>query len=118
MKRVFSIVIVLTVIIVSLCSCGSQKTDDNKTTEIKADRLIGTWYGEVNGMTSTYTFEEGGVGTAINNAGTEIPFTYKVVDDTSIDFEYNINGEKVAETSTYKIDGDTLTLDEVEFVKQ
>ena len=118
MKRIYTTAIVLIVIIASLSSCGTSKIANNKPMNVTPDMLIGTWYGEVEGRTSTYTFERNGVGIAINDAETEIPFTYKIVDDTSLDFEYTINGEKVAETSVFKLDGDTLTLDEVTFVRQ
>ena len=117
MKRI-SLIIAVAIIVALLCSCGLSNSNDNKAMNDKSDLLIGTWFGEVEGRTSTYTFKSNGVGVAINDAGTEIPFTYQVIDDTSLDFEYTINGEKISETSTFILNGDTLTLDEVEFVRQ
>ena len=118
MKKAYLFFIIFIVAVNSLCSCGTSKTDDNKVLVNHASLLLGTWEGEENGKTTSFTFNEDGTGLVINAEKKEIAIKYTIVSDTQLDIEYDIDGEIIDNVSTYKLDGDTLTLDEVEFVKQ
>ena len=121
-KSLFLVIIIITVSLL-MCSCGNKSANqndniDSDSVKENAKLIIGSWFAEVEGKSSSFVFNEDGTGLAINDEETEIPFTYTVVSDTSIDIVLDIGGEKVSQTTTYKLDGDTLTLDEVTFVRQ
>ena len=122
MKKILCLAISIMVLLVLICSCRN-KTDANNNSENASvnhniNAIIGTWEGEEDGKTTSFTFNKDGTGLVINGEKKEIAINYTIVSDTQIDIQYDIDGEIIDNVSTYKLDGDTLTLDEVTFVRQ
>lgn len=93
MKRIISLALVTVLCLSFLCACGG-------------DSIVGTWEAEMDGVTMTYTFEDGGKG-KLSAEGISLDMEWSVSGDK---LTWEVMGEK--EEQPYKLDGDKLIIGE------
>lgn len=101
MKKVSVILAIVLVLSMMLCACGGG-----------ADKIVGTWAGEQDGIAITLTFNDDGTG-SLTAVIISVPFTYTAEDGvlTLVPDESMAEYADFNET-VYKIDGDKLILGE------
>lgn len=99
MKKTLAIVLVVVALATMLVACGG-----------KSDSIIGTWEATQDGVTASFTFEEGGKG-KMETMGMSVDTTWEIKDG-----KLNINASVMgAETAAvagadYKVEGNKLTI--------
>ncbi|MBQ2971368.1 MAG: hypothetical protein IJE16_02330 [Ruminococcus sp.] len=101
MKKVSALVAVVLVLSIMLCACGGG-----------ANKLVGTWTGQQDGIAITMSFNEDGTG-VLSAVIISVPFTY-TAEDGVLKLVPNEGMEDLVDfTETkYQVDGDTLILGE------
>ena len=126
MKHLFSFGLII-MSLVLICSCNSATVNSNDTNigtsgepySETIDIIVGSWETHFNEHTMIKVFEADGTGRNIADTGVVLNFTYTILNDHQIEQKMTtVDGGYDCSIYDFKLDGDTLIFDGMEFIRK